>query len=298
MLIGISGRKRSGKDSIGLALIHNFDPSTHSGILRPYDADKCSAGLPSGLCDRPRAEHFNFKRVAFADGAKALAAKVLDIPFEEAAHELFKQSNMMIVPYHHTKTGREVLQNVGNGVREVIGDDVWIKLALAKCEKAMELKGKCARCKRGADLHYWPAGHCYSANAYKEGKFINPNHYVITDVRYPNELAAIQAAGGLVLRTNRADRIDVHDFLSWPMGSGCGHTTKGHTIPGGKEGAALRICNQAREAHPTHDSGDWHPSEVSLPDTSNATIKYDAVFTGDQQHVVDAACAFVAERLK
>lgn len=59
-------------------------------------------------------------------------------------------------------TGGEFLQNTGVGLRDILGPDVWVHAAMSKV---------------------------------KPGR-----HYLITDVRFPNEAEAIQRAGGVVIR--------------------------------------------------------------------------------------------------
>lgn len=245
MIIGISGRKRSGKDTLGAVLVARY----------------------------------GFTRVAFADGVRELTALVFGFGLEHVQSDLFKASRAL-PPF----TGRELLQQIGNGVRDVIGDDTWIKLALAKCVGATENEGKCARCKRDASLHYWPAGHCYSANAYKEGTFVNSKHYVITDVRHPNEVAAVRAAGGKVIRLNTEESARTkHDYVSEQTGL-CAFSPSGG------------LCGLPRVAHPCAFPFDRHPSETSLPDHSNEWIKYDAAFTGSMEENTSRAVRFAVEK--
>lgn len=296
MIIGISGRKRSGKDSIGAALVAQL----------------------------------GFTRVAFADGLKDLTARIFAWPAEVTRSERFKAEEAAVSgcaaisrtvagefsvnPVTSTSamhlTGRDLLQRIGNGVREVIGNDVWVKLALAKCKRA------CLNCGCSLDFnHVYKGGQLRQGPAYctlrKEDaatdappmQFKEP-HYVITDVRYPNELAAIHEAGGLVIRTNRGDREEAHNFSAgdppfhhgpWPKGT---RDIMGRDYDASKcywllPSVRIRACNLPREAHPTHDSGDWHTSETSLPDESNASVKYDFVTTGEMDENVVAALAYV-----
>lgn len=92
--------------------------------------------------------------------------------------------------------------------------------------------------------------------------------YVCSDVRYPNELAGLMRSfrSSYSIRLNRADRKDKHDFSAHPDGN-CGYCR-----------SSSSSCGLPKFMHPTHDSGDFHPSETSMPDESNDTVRYDAVF--------------------
>lgn len=258
MIVGVSGRKRSGKDSIGAALVAQL----------------------------------GFTRVAFADGVKDLAAKALNWDPQITRMEIFKGEPILTTldgpptmnAPQRVCTGRELLQRIGNGAREVIGDDVWIKLALAKCAGPL----LCLLCgKLKYDHPVRDLWHCVRGDpSGAKGRYTPSTRFVITDVRYPNELAAIHAAGGLVIRTNRGDRVDVHDYIDDSVGT-CAQKVLNDI------GHHRARCNQVREAHPSHDSRDWHSSEVSLPDESNASVKYDFVTTGDLDENVTAALAFI-----
>src|SRR5690606_16192694 len=135
MLIGLAGYAGAGKDTVGKILI----------------------------------EEHGFRRIAFADNVKRLALAVdpmicdidtfsdgVDVPLswvvEREGWDTAKRSPQV----------RELLQRIGQGVREVLHEEAWIDAALND---------------------YSPYG----------------QHTVITDVRYPNELTVIQENGGVVI---------------------------------------------------------------------------------------------------
>ena len=100
-----------------------------------------------------------YQRAAFADRVKRLAV-ALD-PALAARVEAG-------TPLDHLKTEpavRRWLQDVGYAVRQVLGEDVWVRAALDHLDR------------RG--------------------------RYVITDLRFENELAAIRARGGVAVRIER-----------------------------------------------------------------------------------------------
>lgn len=91
-----------------------------------------------------------FVRIAFADAVKQLAR---EIGWNGEKDE----------------TGRALLQNLGDGARRVIGEDVWTNLAFNQM---------------------------YQLN--REGTSV-----VLTDARYPNELEYVREVGGLTLWIER-----------------------------------------------------------------------------------------------
>lgn len=111
-------------------------------------------------------EQFGYAPVAFADQLRALLLKVN--PYVFCDYPQRYKSLLQERGYEDAKKVPEVrrlLQELGVGVREVIGEDAWVN----------------------ALLHS-----------------LDPNgRYVITDVRFPNEAAAVYASGGQVWRVTR-----------------------------------------------------------------------------------------------
>lgn len=253
-ILGLAGRIHSGKDSIGAVLVRDH----------------------------------GFKRVAFADGVRELVAEIGGWSSEYVFSDTFKgqivQTNVSALGNRKVETdpsrltGREILQRTGMACRKVFGDDVWIKIALAKCVP----HGECSVCKRPIEHHL-----------YRDHEYGDRKHYVITDVRFPNELAAIKAAGGKVIRLNRAESLTTrHGFYVDPVTRGVPPVACcDYTFPDGD------YCGFPAAAHPASYSADRHASEVSLPDESNDTIKYDAVYTSSLEQntarVIDAVSGWL-----
>lgn len=119
-----------------------------------------------------------FERIAFADALKSLVL---------VANPSIR-SVVSAGGWEAAKTDpaiRQVLQDVGNEARNLLGEDVWVRAAFARMV---------------------PGG-----------------RYVITDVRYWNEAEAIQAAGGRLVRVTRPGVGPVNQHLSetalddWPF---------------------------------------------------------------------------------
>lgn len=142
-IIGLSGYAQSGKDTAGAALV----------------------------------EHLGFERVGFADALKNVlynlnpTVEVLDGIIRVADHPWCLPVQAVVDGYgwewaKANSSVRELLQRLGTEAgRHVLGDDVWVRTAMAKVK---------------------PGG-----------------RYVFTDVRFPNEAQAIKDLGGEVWRIDR-----------------------------------------------------------------------------------------------
>ena len=116
------------------------------------------------------AQYLGYQRLAFADALKELAL---------AAHPALRMS----VPekgWEWVKKdlpgGREFLQDLGVGVRDVLGADTWVRAAFAKYDPTLPT--------------------------------------VFTDVRFPNEIEAIRGRGGVIVRIERVGHQPPNNHVS------------------------------------------------------------------------------------
>jgi hypothetical protein len=143
MLIGITGYARHGKDTAGSVLV----------------------------------KEYGFTKYAFADQLKELALAIN--PFVDRVYNLRLYHTVSDQGWEEAKNNPEVrrfLQVLGTGVRDIVGEDAWIR-ALVNTIRADGLWDK--------------QGPAYG------GKI------VVTDVRFPNEAAFIQKYGGQLWRIDR-----------------------------------------------------------------------------------------------
>lgn len=96
---------------------------------------------------------------------KGVVGMILDIAPETIGERSFKESTLS----DYNMTGREFIQRVGYAMREKVDRDVWINAAFANCRQML-------------DIGLMP---------------------VFTDIRYPNEVEAIDRMGGIVIRVER-----------------------------------------------------------------------------------------------
>jgi len=142
MIIGLSGYAKVGKDEVAQILVKKY----------------------------------GFKRIAFADPIR----------------ELLLEINPILANGYHLKTiineegwtlaknkeeVRRLLQELGVGARQVLGDDVWVVAALRKMENFKE-------------------------------------NYVITDVRFENEAVMVRQLGGEIWRIQRPGIQAINNHVS------------------------------------------------------------------------------------
>lgn len=211
MILGLSGKKRSGKSTLGRALTALW-----------------------------------FWEVAFADALKELAADLLGLSVKDL--EGYKTREVMLIMAGRGKTlnVRELLQRLGVGARCALGKDVWINAVRGRITDLY------------AEAHYSGQKDC---------------NIVITDVRFPDEVAFIKKMEGKIIRLNRRESLETRHHFS------------------------VDCCGRPETAHPASSNGDDHESESSLPDDSNGIIVYDAVFTGSLEENTEAGIDFVRRLL-
>lgn len=141
MIVGVTGRAQHGKDTVGQRLV----------------------------------ERFGFEQFGFASALKELALRVNPyVPLGHPYPTVFMQLTDVVRDYgweraKQTKEVRRVLQELGTGVRDTVGQASWVRAL------SVELLEK------------------------------RPSRAVITDLRFPNEADFIRESGGWLLRVTRPD---------------------------------------------------------------------------------------------
>ena len=146
MIIGISGKAGSGKDTAAKmleVLYANPNISYEDFINRRYK------------------NFADIQVVHFADTLKETAQVLFRIGEWETNTQEGKKTTINWIG----KTVRELLQGIGQGLRDAIDFDLWVKILFANTEG-------------------W-------------------SNYIIADVRYPNEIEAIKERNGILLRIDR-----------------------------------------------------------------------------------------------
>ena len=198
MILGISGKKHSGKNTVaniihGIALKQmdmiqdwSINGNGHLNVLTQdgwgvFDVTRRDAQFRQWA--EPNLYPY-IKMYSFADALKWLAVELFDVPEEccfgtedqkNQKHEHLRWENM---PGEHKSgpmTAREFLQHFGTDMCRRMWEPIWVN----KCIKDIK----------------------------REGTLLA----IIPDVRFPNEVQVIEEAGGMVLRLTRHVFDDDHN---------------------------------------------------------------------------------------
>lgn len=203
MLIGISGKIGSGKDTVANIIRYLF--AKQYALNQGIDESKI---YPYETYD-PKAidKYSGWEIKKFAGKLKQIISiltgiSVLDLEKQEVKDRLLGKEwetergmdGMFPQPYIKKYTVRMLLQEVGtDAMRDVIHPNIWVNALFADYKPIGDnlLEGEIRKL-REEDLIY-------------------PN-WIITDVRFPNELDAIRDREGIVIRVNRTypDDICIH----------------------------------------------------------------------------------------
>lgn len=213
MIIGISGKIGSGKDTVGQII------------------QSLTGSLPSSYGNG--VSHWQIKKFAYK--LKQVVSLLTGIPVEDLENQHIKDSKLgpewdyeRIYPFSgpdHTKvteqmTVRKMLQLVGTeAMRESVHENVWVNALFADYINQIQECDHCDGCgwtEGGSSLKTT----CTECNG-EGGKSKQPL-WIITDVRFPNEVEAIKKHGGIMVRINRPSWYDqeedrlMREFLKEP----------------------------------------------------------------------------------
>lgn len=121
------------------------------------------------LCSILNGGHFVNTR-KFADALKELLASFLG---SQAKDDYFKTKEV-----YHGMTGRELLTTVGQGLRELVHEDVWADATILSIKRFMDV------------------GYIYAPFSHKRFSQDNPYIFLIDDLRHKNELRRLHEEFG------------------------------------------------------------------------------------------------------
>lgn len=164
-LIAISGYKGSGKDTVGKMLQYLFCEG-FSIMEENRELDDRSI---EDYLDR---DNFNdiseYEIKKFADPLKRFVADILNVSVEKLEDREFKESELG-EEWHYYKNQninvRGLMIEIGHGLRVSLHENIWINALFSK--------------------------------------YSNKSKWIITDLRYHNELNTIKEKGGITIRVNR-----------------------------------------------------------------------------------------------
>lgn len=174
-LIGLSGKAGSGKDTVA-----SFLQSFYTGFWRldnPYFKTACIDSVKAGIAPyiiRSAAKGVSLRRKSFAHKLKEVCSILTGISVNDFNDPLVK-SSLLPEGFGSDRLGkdritaRELLQVVGTeAIRNNLNKDIWVNALFSEWEKVPDNNG-----------------------------------WVVTDVRFENEVRSINERGGVVIRVDR-----------------------------------------------------------------------------------------------
>ena len=235
MIIGISGKKQSGKDTVGkiIQYLESKQQKTYIGelvnptlsfeqfisrhIITSWEIHKFANPLKDIICiltgcTRDQLEDENFKnsllpddwiRYGFADGfiKEYIGNGEMGTPImnnKQCSKEKYEEEYRINwqTAYKTHLTYRQLLQYLGTDLlRNKLHENVWVNAIMSKYKSKTYTTFP-----ENAPIRGIPT----EEDEVKYGKIITeyPN-WIITDVRFPNEAQAIKDRGGFIIRVNR-----------------------------------------------------------------------------------------------
>ena len=188
MIIGISGHKQSGKNTVALIwqlLVFEATPRYKEIVGTKYvDEIEYVAACIRGEEDwKPYSHYFLWKQKSFAYKLKQVVCTLTGCTMGQLEKEEFKSSD---VPYTWTKsalgigTYRELLQKLGTEVfRRTVHESIWVDLLMNEYDNAIMNQ--------------------------------KPEDWLVTDVRFRDEADSINNRLGTLIRVNRdSGNTEVH----------------------------------------------------------------------------------------
>jgi hypothetical protein len=174
MVIGISGRLGSGKDTVGKLIQYMTAGDVGSECLKRIRAGLSIDG------------HHNsdFENKKFAGKLKLVGSILSGVPVEMFEDQDFKKLDMSP---EWEMTYREFLQKLGTeAMRDGLHKNVWVNALFADYKRALDLV-------KSEDPKY-------DLKVEEVGKYPN---WLVTDMRFPNEMDAVKEKEGITIRVNR-----------------------------------------------------------------------------------------------
>lgn len=252
MIIGISGKINSGKDTVGKIIQYLTDTTFRHNSFKDYlkaieleepphskwEIKKYADTLKDMVCmligcTREQLEDSEFKETelgeewnqyGYADGhtRDKNNRPIMTVKFcSKERYEEELRVNWQTA-YKYTMTPRLLLQKLGtNCGRDIIHPNIWINSLFADYNK--DIYYMCDKC-MDTDIELIKIPNRFKEQGYTQDEFVcanckgeesegdltkvissNPSNWIITDVRFPNEVEAITKRNGINIRIERED---------------------------------------------------------------------------------------------
>lgn len=230
MIIGISGKMQSGKDTVSKIIQYYSFIEENEENLEYYPEDALITNLEQDhpeTIDEDTVSYKDWKVVRFADKVKEITASILGCPIKKLEDPKFKETvlgeewwyykiltvgnptKFILYPYLEYKdqwhrdtlvklTPRLFMQLLGTDCgRNILHPNIWVNATMAKYTLTpdpnltiTEWKDKKSFSQKEALEYIYPSGHKYPK-------------WIISDVRFPNEARAIKERNGVLIRVER-----------------------------------------------------------------------------------------------
>ena len=130
MIIGVSGKAQSGKDTVSKMIAYVVWYYKYSQRLKPFGVDNYN-----NCTDKNQyyvlLNSIDWHQTSFARKLKTCLADILKTNLSNFELNEFKESNIEWLGM----TVRELLQKFGTAIRNEVCDDFWVKVCLKDCEE-------------------------------------------------------------------------------------------------------------------------------------------------------------------
>jgi hypothetical protein len=221
MIIGISGKLGSGKDTVGLIIQALSEDNLTDGEVYEIATQKLAIPVP------------NWEIKKMAGKLKDIASILLGVSVEKFEDRAFKESKLG--PEWNEMTVREFLQKLGtDAMRNGLHPNTWANAFWADYESPHLRKHTQEEINKARKdrIH---EGIIHFGDKLQEGY---PN-WIITDVRFPNEAESVLDHGGILIRVNRGGDTGNH-----PSETGLDDWEFEYTI--NNNGTIKELINQVR----------------------------------------------------
>ena len=197
MIIGINGKIGSGKDTVGSIIQYLTLPIEHGQYIGFETYDNATLERNS-----------SFKIKKFAGKLKTIASLLTGVPVEKFEDQEFKQKHMGL---QWKMTYREFLQKLGtDALRDGLHTDVWVNALFADYKEVWKdpdpiphndytITWRENYTEDSTLIHY---GEGSEAEVF-DYEIVSPN-WIITDMRFPNEMEAVVERKGITIRVVRS----------------------------------------------------------------------------------------------
>jgi hypothetical protein len=224
MIIGISGKKQSGKDTVaGMIQYFTHQYEVHGQLFETY---------PEFLALGFEQEAFDWKRKQFAAKVKQIVCLLIGCTMEQLEDNSFKEKQLgeewhcmysrnkehvllhedwselgvyeQSFYTHRKMTPRMLLQLIGTDAgRKLIHPNIWVNATMADYTPYDKSYGQATR---GDDGFFYYKGIQVPYEKVLLHHDAKEPNWIITDCRFPNEVKAIEDRGGVVLRLEKLFR--------------------------------------------------------------------------------------------